>query len=348
MNPLQVNPRIAIVGATGAVGDELLKLLISRRFPFSALRCFASEKSVGKTLHFDSQEIVIEKLEKNSFIDIDIALFTAGSSVAKQYAPFAKESGCIVIDNSSAFRGDDSVPLLIPEINAHALEKHQNIIASPNCTTTIMLLALAPLHRLFPIKRIVAATYQAASGAGKKAMSELEEASKAYLENRPFSPTVFPFPYAFNLFAHTSPLLPNGYVEEEMKMVRETRKILEDESIQIHATCIRVPVLRTHSEALNVEFHERVTVEQAYEILSCAPGVKILENREQNRFPMPIDAIEQNDIYCGRIREDQSQKNTLDIWVVGDQLLKGAALNMIQIAELILAAKPVEIGAAQQ
>jgi len=211
-----------------------------------------------------------------------------------------------------------------------------------------MLLALAPLHRLFPIKRIVAATYQAASGAGKKAMRELEEASKAYLENRPFSPTVFPFPYAFNLFAHTSPLLPNGYVEEEMKMVRETRKILKDESIQIHATCIRVPVLRTHSEALNVEFHERVTVEQAYEILSCAPGVTILENREQNRFPMPIDAIEQNDIYCGRIREDQSQKNTLDIWVVGDQLLKGAALNMIQIAELILAAKPVEIGAAQQ
>ncbi|MFI5334432.1 MAG: aspartate-semialdehyde dehydrogenase, partial [Chlamydiales bacterium] len=243
------------------------------------------------------------------------------------------------IDSSSAFRGDPSIPLVIPEINPHSLAQHRGIIASPNCTTSIMLMVLAPLHRKAKIGRIVAATYQAASGAGASAMKELREETQAFLSDEAYTRTMMPFPYAFNLFPHNSPLLENGYVEEEMKMVHETRKILEDPSIQVTATCVRVPVLRAHSMALNVEFSDKITLDEIYALLMKAPGVTILEDRKSNRFPMPLDASEMETVYCGRIRKDLTQPNTFEFWVVGDQLLKGAALNAVQIAEFILAPK---------
>lgn len=325
--------RIALVGATGAVGQEILRLLDERAFPVRSLRCFASERSLGKQIKFREKEIPIEVLSKESFKDIDIALFCAGKKISSVYVPLAKDAGAIVIDNSSCFRSDSTVPLIIPEINAHALQTHKGIIASPNCTTSIMLMALAPLHRKFGIKRIVAATYQAASGAGATAMQELVDETRAHLNGTPFERSVLPHPYAFNLFTHNSPMQENGYVEEEMKLLHETQKILEDSSIRISATCVRVPVLRAHSIALNVEFHKPIRKEDAYALLQKAPGLTILEDRAKNRFPMPIDASRNDTVFCGRIREDHSQPNTLELWVVGDQLLKGAALNAIQIAE---------------
>ena len=324
---------IALIGATGAVGEEALRVLEKRNFPVGVLRCFASPRSLGKTVTFRGEKIPLEILAPGCFRGTDIALFCAGKKISLQFAAQAREEGALVIDNSSAFRNDPTVPLVIPEINPHALDFHRGIIASPNCTTSIMLLALAPLHRKFSIRRIVAATYQAASGAGAKALQELEEETRAVLENRSFKRTVSPFPYAFNLFAHPSAMTESGYVEEELKMVHETRKILEDETIGVTATCVRVPVLRAHSIALNVEFRKAITKEDAYELLSQAPGVKILENRGINRFPMPLDATGEDAVFCGRIREDMTQPNTLELWVVGDQLLKGAALNAVQIAE---------------
>lgn len=318
---------VAIVGATGAVGQEMLKMLEQRDFPLNNLRCFASARSLGKTVCFRGEEIPLEVLSPNSFDKIDIALFSAGRKISLEYAPIAQKAGAIVIDNSSAFRKDPNVPLVIPEINAHALKGHRGIIANPNCSTIIMLMALAPLHRTFGIKRIVAATYQAASGAGAQAMIELQEETKAALENKPFERSIMPYPYAFNLFTHNSPLSENGYVEEEMKLLTETRKILENDHIHVTATCVRVPVLRAHSEALNVEFHHPITKEAAQNILENSSGVCLVDN------PMPIDASGKNEILCGRIREDFSQPNTLNLWVVGDQLLKGAALNAIQIGE---------------
>lgn len=326
---------LAIVGATGAVGQEALTLLEKRNVPITSLRCFASARSVGKSVLFKQQLIPLEVLDRDAFRGIDIALFCAGGKISKEWAPLAVEAGAIVVDNSSNFRLDERVPLIIPEINAHALQKHHRLIASPNCSTTIMLMALAPLHRVVPIQRIVAATYQAASGAGMHAMQELREETHAHLDQRPFERTIMPFPYAFNLFTHNSALTESGYVEEELKMVNETRKILEDAEIRIHATCVRVPILRAHSETLNVTFHAPLSKEQAYEILGKAPGVTILEDRASNRFPMPIDASGNDAVLCGRIREDLSHPNTLDLWVVGDQLLKGAALNAIQIIELL-------------
>lgn len=327
---------LAIVGATGAVGKELLAVLEKRRFPLASLRCFASSQSEGKRVEFCKESIPVEVLDEKSFEKIDIAIFSADQKIAYQYAPIAVRSGAIVIDNSSAFRMEKGVPLIIPEINAHALKMHQGIIASPNCSTTIMLMALGPLHRQFGIKRVVAATYQAASGAGAAAMQELKDETRAILDNLPFNRQVMPFPYAFNLFTHNSPLSENGYVDEELKMLYETRKILEDDKIWVNATCVRVPILRAHSEALNVTFHNPITKELAIETLKNAPGLTLLEDRSLNRFPMPIDASGQDSVFCGRIREDLSCPNTLDIWVVGDQLLKGAALNAVQIAEQLI------------
>ena len=267
---------------------------------------------------------------------MDIAIFSAGSAISRKWAQIAVDSGAIVVDNSSAFRMQEDVPLVIPEINPDALKNHRGIIASPNCSTTIMLMALAPLHAQFKIKRIVAATYQAASGAGALAMEELKKETHAFLEGRSFERKVIPHPYAFNLFTHNSPLLENGYVDEEIKMLQETRKILNDPAIWVNATCVRVPILRAHSEALNVSFTNPITAEQATAILRNAPGVCILEDRSCNRFAMPSDASGQDPIFCGRIREDLSFPNTLDLWVVGDQLLKGAALNAVQIAEQLI------------
>jgi aspartate-semialdehyde dehydrogenase len=331
------NPiRVGIVGATGAVGVEILSLLESRKFPVKDLKLFASEKSVGTHLTFRREKISIEPLTPTCFEGCDIVFFTAGSKISKGYAQIAKDSGAIVIDNSSAFRMEKDVPLIIPEINGKALAFHKGIIANPNCATIIMLMAVAPLHKIAKIKRIVAATYQAASGAGAKGMHDLIEETKAHLAGTEYTRSVIPFPYAFNLFLHNSALQENSYTDEELKMVYETRKILEDDNIRVTATCVRVPVLRAHSEALNVEFHTPMSSKEAYEILKNTPGVTVYEDREQNRFPMPQDAVGQDTIFCGRIREDLSQENTLDLWVVGDQLLKGAALNAVQIAELLL------------
>ncbi len=326
--------QIALIGATGAVGREILRLLEERNFPVETLRCFASPRSAGKKVVFRGKKIALEVLRPSHFKEISIAFFCAGRKISAEFAPLAKQAGALVIDSSSYFRGDPDVPLIIPEINPEALGRHHGIISSPNCVTTIMLMALAPLHRRCPIKRIVAATYQAASGAGQAAMEELQQETLAHLENRPFERTVMPHPYAFNLFTHNSPLTESGYVEEELKMVDETRKILNDPKVQVTATCVRVPVLRAHSMALNVEFSGPLSAGQAYEILKTAPGLTLLEDRANNRFPMPIDATGKDMVYCGRIREDKTQPHTLELWIVGDQLLKGAALNAIQIAEL--------------
>jgi aspartate-semialdehyde dehydrogenase len=334
--------QVAIVGVTGAVGQEMLRVLERRTFPVSALRGFASPRSSGKTFTFRGEEIAIEQLQTGCFKDRDIVLFSAGKKISLEQAALASQAGALVIDNSSAFRSDPKVPLIIPEINPEAFKKHQGIVSCPNCSTAIALMALAPLHKKARIRRIVAATYQAASGAGAKAMEELTEETRAHLEGRTFARTAMPFPYAFNLFIHNSPLNENGYVDEELKMVNETRKILEDSSIQVTATCVRVPVLRAHSIALNVEFHSPISREEAYAILRKSPGIRVLEELGVNRFPMPLDASGQDHVLCGRIREDISQPNTLELWVVGDQLLKGAALNSVQIAELACVSESAE------
>jgi aspartate-semialdehyde dehydrogenase len=324
---------IAIVGATGAVGSEALSLLEKSTLPIKQLRCFASVRSLGKTLSFRGQPLPVEELTPSSFSGCDFALLCAGGKISKAWAPCALERGATVIDCSSFFRMDPKVPLIIPEINAHALKPEHRLIASPNCSTTIMLMALAPLHRISPIKRIVATTYQAASGAGAQAMIELQEETRAFLEGMSYERSVMPYPYAFNLFTHNSALTESGYVEEELKMCYESQKILEAE-VLINATCVRVPVLRAHSIALNVCFHAPLSAKEAYALIEKAPGIEILEDRKSNRFPMPIDAMGKENVYCGRIREDRTQPNTLDLWVVGDQLLKGAALNAIQILNL--------------
>ncbi len=326
---------VAIVGATGAVGREMLNVLERRNFPVRSLRCFASPRSMGTSLSFRGKLIPIELLKPGCFVGIDIVFFSAGKKISLEYVPEAQRAGALVIDNSSAYRDDAEVPLIIPEINPHAFQAHKGIVSCPNCTTAIMLMALAPLHRKVPIKRIVASTYQAASGAGAKAMEELEGETRALLEGKSFTRTAMPFPYAFNLFTHNSALNENGYVDEELKMVRETKKILEDPSIQVTATCVRVPVLRAHSMSLNVEFRGPISKDESQALLLNTPGVRILEDRGTNRFPMPIDASGQDLVFCGRIREDQTQPNTLELWAVGDQLLKGAALNSVQIAELL-------------
>ncbi len=318
---------IAIVGATGAVGQEILRLLKKRQFPVANLRCFASKRSAGKEIG----EIKIEEL--TSLDGIDLAFFCAGSSVSKEWIPKSK---CLVVDSSSAFR--DSLPLIIPEINAHAL-RGARLAASPNCAATILLMPLFPLHRKYKVKRIVASTYQAASGAGAKLLQELQNETKAFLENRSYAHTL-PFPYAFNLYPHNSTLHETGYVEEERKIQSETRRILEDPSIAVSATCIRVPVLRAHSISANIEFHHPFSLSEIYEAWSRTPGLKVFEDRAQNRFPTPFDATGQNDIFCGRLRIDPSQPNTLEFWAVGDQLLKGAALNAVQIAEIMTGLRP--------
>jgi aspartate-semialdehyde dehydrogenase len=326
--------KVAIVGAAGAVGKEILQLLENRSFPVGELRCFGSERSKGSFLSFQGDNVKVESIQTDSFESADFVFFSAGSAPSKQYIPIARKKA-IVIDNSSAFRQTIDVPLVIPEVNPHAVKNHKNLIANPNCATIILLMALNPLHQIAKLKRVVVSTYQAASGAGLLAMQDLEQETKAYLNGSSYERQVVPHPYAFNLFLHTSPL-QGDYVEEELKLLHESQKILEDTTIQIAATCVRVPVLRSHSEAINAEFHNPISKAEAYTALSKAKGVQVFEDRSSHLFPMPIHASYKNDIFCGRIREDLSQKNTLDLWVVGDQLLKGAALNAIQIAEMLL------------
>ena len=328
---------VAIAGATGAVGVEMIKVLERRNFPVDELRLLASPRSAGTTLTYKGKELTVDVLSEETLTGCDLALFSAGSSISKQYLEFCQANKILMVDNSSAFRMTDGVPLVVPEVNPDAAKNHNYVIANPNCTTIIMLTALAPLHRLTPIQRIVVSTYQAASGAGHAAMVELEEGTRAYLDNKEFTPEVLPFPYAFNMFAHNSPWFEDeGMCEEELKMVRETAKILDTDSVKVHATCVRVPVLRTHAEAINVEFSDGLSMADAYAALKTAPGVEVLEDRAANRWPMPTDAAGTDPVYVGRIREDRTQANTLDMWVLGDQLLKGAALNAVQCAEVAL------------
>ena len=333
------NPVVAIVGATGAVGVEFLRCLEERKFPLSKLRLLASARSAGKTMTFKGEEITVEELTENSFDGVDIALFSAGGGISRKYAPFAVKAGAVVIDNSSAFRMDPDVPLVIPEVNPEAAHEHKGIIANPNCTTIIAITPLWPLHKKNRVKRLIASTYQSASGAGHSAMEELRESTRATLEGRDYQHSVLPHPYAFNLFSHNSPMdAESGYNEEELKMPREMHKIFGDPDIRVAATCVRVPVLRAHAEALTVEFEKPITPDKVREILSTAPGVKVVDDRQKNYFPMPKDSTGQGDILVGRIRYDTSDPSgkSIMMFVSGDQLLKGAALNAVQIAELLV------------
>jgi aspartate-semialdehyde dehydrogenase len=333
------NYRVAIAGATGAVGVEFLRCLEQRRFPIASLRLLASARSRGKKMMFGGQEIEVEELTENSFADVDVAFFSAGGSISKKFGPLAAQAGAVVVDNSSAFRMDPAVPLVIPEINPQAMCVHQGIIANPNCSTIIGITPLWPIHRVNRIRRLIAATYQAASGAGAAAMEELTESTRAYLANQPYQNTVLPHPYAFNLFSHNTKIDPEtGYNEEETKMARETAKIFGDREIRVSATCVRVPVLRAHSEALTIECERPITPREVTELLSAAPGVKIVDDPEKNYFPMPRDASGRDDILVGRIRQDTSDPSgkSIALFVAGDQLLKGAALNAVQIAEVLV------------
>lgn len=326
---------VAILGATGAVGAELLQLLEERNFPINELKLLASPRSAGKTLTFKGELITVEAVTKESFQDVDILLASAGGSTSKQWAAIAVEAGAVVIDNSSAFRMDPEVPLVVPEINPEAAKQHKGIIANPNCTTIIMGVAIYPLHQVQPIKRIVVSTYQSASGAGARAMEEVRQQTTAILAGETPKTESFPYPLAFNLFPHNSPLDDQGYCEEEMKMVNETRKIFNEPNLKVSATCVRVPVLRAHSEAVNLEFSAPFLPTEAKEILSTAPGVSIVEDWEKNYFPMPIDATGKDPVLVGRIRKDISQDHGIEMWLCGDQIRKGAALNAVQIAELV-------------
>jgi aspartate-semialdehyde dehydrogenase len=331
--------RVAIAGATGAVGVEFLRLLEERRFPISELHLLASARSAGKTMRFGGRDVAVKELTESSFRDIDIAFFSAGGAISKKYGRLAAEAGALVVDNSSAFRMDPAVPLVIPEINPEACAEHRGIIANPNCSTIIAIVPLWPIHQRNRIRRLIAATYQAASGAGAAAMEELAESTRAYLESRPYQNTVLPHPYAFNLFSHNSKMDPEtGYNEEEIKMAKETRKIFGDFEIRISATCVRVPVLRAHSEALTIECEKPITPAEVREILAAAPGVKLVDDLDKNYYPMPKDASGQGDVLVGRIRQDSSDPSgkSIAMFVAGDQLLKGAALNAVQIAEVVV------------
>lgn len=328
--------RVAILGATGAVGTELLELLESRNFPVADLKLLASEKSVGRSLAFKGENIVVESVSERAFENVDIVLASAGGSTSKTWASVAVEQGAVVIDNSSAFRMNPDVPLIVPEVNPQAAANHKGIIANPNCTTILMTLAVWPLHQVRPVQRIVAATYQSASGAGAKAMAEVKTQATAILQGQEPVAEILPYPLAFNLFPHNSPLTDSGYCEEELKMVNETRKIFGTQEIRITATCVRVPVLRAHSEAINLEFAEPFPPDEARKILSHAPGVKLLEDWEKNYFPMPIEASGRDEVLVGRIRQDISHPYGLELWLCGDQIRKGAALNAVQIAELLV------------
>ena len=332
------DPVVAIAGVTGAVGAEFIATMDKRRFPVGKLKALASARSAGKTLGFRGEAITVEELTEDSFVGVDIALFSAGSGIARKYAPIAVRAGAVVIDNSSAFRMDRNVPLVIPEINGNRIADHKGIIAVPNCSAITALVPLWPIHRTNRIKRVILSTYQAASGAGAAAMEELVESTRASLSGQTYQPRVLPHPYAFNVFNHDTRIDPEtGYNEEETKVIRETRKIFEDDGIAIGVTCVRVPVLRAHSQAITFECEKPISEDQVRTILSAAPGVKIVDDRARNYFPMPIDASGQDDVLVGRIRKDLSDASghSIAMFVAADQLLKGAALNAIQIAELL-------------
>lgn len=339
---------VGVVGATGLVGREMVRMLEKQNFPVANLRLFASERSRGKTLKFKGKEIVVEELTPSSFkvsspgeksslsARLDIALFSAGASISKEYAPLAAQEGIFVIDNSSAWRMNPEVPLVVPEVNSHTLSKDKKIIANPNCSTIQMVVVLAPLHRKARIKRIVVSTYQAVSGAGQKAVVELEEQVSAIASGKKVKPMVFPHQIAYNCIPQIDVFLEDGYTKEEMKMVNETKKIIEDDSIAITATCVRVPVFRGHSEAVNIETERKITPEEARQILKKTEGIVIVDDISKLKYPLATKAADSDEIFVGRIREDQSIPNGLNMWIVSDNLLKGAALNAVQIGEELI------------
>ncbi|RLE08208.1 aspartate-semialdehyde dehydrogenase [Candidatus Aerophobetes bacterium] len=327
---------VAVVGATGAVGKEMLKVLEQRNFPVRNLRALASERSEGKMLKFAGESLKVERLTTSSFEGIEIALFSAGASVSREFSPIAAKRGAVVVDNSKAFRMDKNTPLVVPEVNPHALRSHKGIIANPNCSTIQLVVAINPIHQRVKVKKLVVSTYQAVSGTGKEAIRELTEQSKQLLSRQKITKKVYPHQIAFNLLPHIGDFLPNGYTEEEMKLVNETRKIMEDESIAITATCVRVPVFNSHSEAVTLETEEKISVEEVRKILSRAPGVIVEDSPGQEIYPLPIKAAGRDEVFVGRIREDLSSPNGINMWIVADNLRKGAALNAVQIAELLI------------
>jgi aspartate-semialdehyde dehydrogenase len=326
---------IAIAGATGAVGAELLRVLERRNFPIAKIRALASGKSAGKSVSFRNQPVAVEELGENSFNKIDIAFFSAGGDRSRKFVPLAQKAGAVAIDNSSVFRMDPDVPLVIPEINGQDVKQHRGIIANPNCTTAVALMAIYPLHRAFSVKRVFAASYQAVSGSGARAIAELKEQVEAAAADRQLSPQVYPHPIAFNVLPHVDVFLEDGYTKEEMKMQNEGRRIMHLPEFRASVTCVRVPVYRAHSVAVSAEFEKPVSVDEAREVLAKAPGLELVDEPHLNRYPMPLDVAGKDNCQVGRVRRDCALENGLAFWVSGDQLLKGAALNAVQIAELL-------------
>ena len=329
---------VAVAGATGAVGNEMIRILEEQEFPVASLKLLASSRSVGKTLDFRGESLHVEELREDSFEGVDIALFSAGAGPSKEFAPAAAESGCVVIDNSSGWRMDPEVPLVVPEVNPHAVADYRNkgIIANPNCSTIQMVVVLKPIYDAVGIERVVVSTYQAVSGTGKNAMDELTEQTRNLLTFQEVTPEVYPHRIAFNCFPHIGSFLENGYTEEEMKMVHETHKIMEDPNIRVSATTVRIPVFYGHSEAVNIQTERKLSAKEARVLLFQAPGVRVMDNPDERIYPMPSEAAGINDTLVGRIREDISNENGLDLWIVADNIRKGAALNTVQIAELLI------------
>ena len=329
---------VAVAGATGAVGVEMVKVLEQRNFPVGALKLLASSRSVGKTIKFRGADIAVEELRHDSFQGVDIALFSAGASISREFRQSVVDAGAVMIDNSSAFRMEKDVPLVVPEVNPGDVAAHHGVIANPNCSTIITLVAVAPLHRAFGLKRMVASTYQAASGAGAKGMDELLVQTRQVLDEQPIAPSTFAHRIAFNLIPHIDVFQDNGYTKEELKMLNERRKMLHAEDLMVTCTCVRVPVVRAHSVSLNLEFAVPATPAMAREALASAPGVKLVDDPAAKRYPMPVDASGQGDVLVGRIRQDISRNDGrgLDLFISGDQVLKGAALNAVQIAEILV------------
>ena len=327
---------VAVAGATGAVGREVLATLEARNFPASQVIPLASSRSAGSALPFKGKELIVQELTTKSFKGVDIAIFSAGGGTSQTFAPHAVKSGCVVVDNSSAWRMDERCPLVVPEVNAHALKKHRGIIANPNCSTTQMVVVLAPLHKAASIKRVVVSTYQSVSGTGQKAVEELQAQVRQMFNMTEPEVRVYPHRIAFNCLPHIDVFLENDYTKEEMKMVHETVKIMEDPAVKVTATTVRVPVFYGHSESVNIEFAKPLSAKEARAILSVAPGVAVLDNPAEKIYPMPIQAAGEDEVFVGRIRQDETQPNSLNLWIVADNIRKGAALNTVQIAEQLI------------
>ena len=330
------NVVVAVAGATGAVGREMLKTLEQRNFPASKVIPLASSRSAGTTVPYMGNDLVVQELTENSFEGVDIAVFSAGGGTSQKFAPYAVKAGCVVVDNSSAWRMDDRCPLVVPEVNPHALSKHNGIIANPNCSTIQMVVALQPLHEVGKIKRVIVSTYQAVSGTGQKGVEELEKQVRQLFNLQEAEASVYPYQIAFNCLPHIDVFLDNDYTKEEMKMVHETVKIMEDPDIKVTATTVRVPVFNSHSESVNIETEKKISAKDARAILSRAPGVTVLDNPKEKIYPLPLGASGEDDVFVGRIREDETIANGLNLWVVADNIRKGAALNAVQIAELLV------------